>query len=39
MPFVHKRLRGHRTGDGFQPKRPELLPLEAPFGGRSTVSP
>ncbi|WP_142106920.1 SGNH/GDSL hydrolase family protein [Pseudonocardia cypriaca] len=39
MPFVRKRLSGHRTGDGFQPKRPELLPFEAPFPGRSTVIP
>jgi hypothetical protein len=37
MPFVRKRLRGHRTGDGFQPKRPELLPFEV--SGRSTVIP
>lgn len=27
LPFVRRRLRGHRTGDGFAPKRPELLPL------------
>jgi hypothetical protein len=38
MPFVRKRLRGHATGDGFQPKRPDLLPIEAPFGS-STVTP
>ena len=38
MPYVRKRLRGHTTGDGYLPKRPELLPLEAPFGS-STVSP
>jgi lysophospholipase L1-like esterase len=28
VPFVRKRLRGHRTGDGFLPKRPDLLPLD-----------
>lgn len=28
LPFVRKRLQGHRTGDGFLPKRPELLPLD-----------
>ncbi|OZM82656.1 SGNH/GDSL hydrolase family protein [Pseudonocardia sp. MH-G8] len=28
MPYVHKRLRGRATGDGFVPKRPELLPLQ-----------
>lgn len=27
-PYVRRRLQGHRTGDGFEPKRPELLPLE-----------
>lgn len=27
MPYVRRRLRGHATGDGFVPKRPELLPL------------
>lgn len=27
LPFVHRRLQGRRTGDGFLPKRPELLPL------------
>jgi lysophospholipase L1-like esterase len=27
MPYVHKRLRGRSTGDGYLPKRPELLPL------------
>jgi hypothetical protein len=27
MPYVHKRLRGRATGDGYLPKRPELLPL------------
>lgn len=29
MPFLRKRLQGRRTGDGFVPKRPELLPLDA----------
>jgi lysophospholipase L1-like esterase len=28
MPYVHKRLRGRSTGDGYLPKRPELLPLD-----------
>jgi lysophospholipase L1-like esterase len=28
MPYVHKRLRGRATGDGYVPKRPELLPLD-----------
>jgi len=28
MPYVHKRLRGRATGDGYLPKRPELLPLD-----------
>jgi lysophospholipase L1-like esterase len=28
MPYVRGRLRGRRTGDGFTPKRPELLPLD-----------
>jgi hypothetical protein len=27
MPYVRRRLRGHATGDGYLPKRPELLPL------------
>lgn len=31
MPYLRRRLQGHRTGDGFLPKRPELLPLD---GGR-----
>lgn len=26
-PYVRRRLRGHATGDGYSPKRPELLPL------------
>lgn len=33
MPYVHKRLRGLHTGDGYQPKRPRLAPLD----GRQTV--
>jgi hypothetical protein len=28
MPYVRRRLWGHKTGDGFAPKRPELLPLD-----------
>lgn len=28
MPYVRGRLRGHRTGEGFAAKRPELLPLD-----------
>lgn len=28
LPFVRRRLRGRTTGDGFLPKRPDLLPLE-----------
>lgn len=28
LPFVRKRAQGHRTGDGFVAKRPELLPLD-----------
>jgi lysophospholipase L1-like esterase len=27
-PYVRRRLRGHATGDGYVPKRPELLPLD-----------
>ncbi|MDQ4118902.1 MAG: SGNH/GDSL hydrolase family protein [Actinomycetota bacterium] len=27
MPYVRKRLRGEHTGDGYLPKRPELLPF------------
>jgi lysophospholipase L1-like esterase len=38
VPFVRKRLGGHATGDGYLPKRPDLLPLDAALGG-STVSP
>jgi lysophospholipase L1-like esterase len=29
LPFVTRRLQGHSTGDGFAPKRPELLPFDA----------
>ncbi|MDN5933912.1 MAG: SGNH/GDSL hydrolase family protein [Pseudonocardia sp.] len=29
MPFARKLLQGRRTGDGFFPKRPDLLPLDA----------
>jgi lysophospholipase L1-like esterase len=28
LPHVRRRLQGHRTGEGFAPKRPELLPLD-----------
>ena len=28
LPFLTGRLRGRQTGDGFFPKRPELLPLD-----------
>jgi hypothetical protein len=28
-PWVARRVRGISTGDGRQPKRPELLPLAA----------
>jgi lysophospholipase L1-like esterase len=28
FPFVRKRLQGRSTGDGFLPKRPDLLPLD-----------
>jgi lysophospholipase L1-like esterase len=38
LPFIRRRLRGHSTGDGYLPKRPELLPLETPFTS-SSVSP
>lgn len=31
MPYLRRRLQGHRTGEDFLPKRPDLLPLE---GGR-----
>ena len=31
MPYLRRRLQGHHEGDGFRPKRPELLPLD---GGR-----
>lgn len=29
LPFVKRRLQGRSTGDGFPPKRPELLPFDA----------
>ncbi len=35
MPHLRGRLQGRRTGDGFAPKRPELLPLDG--GGRATI--
>lgn len=28
MPYVRRRLQGHRTGEGFAAKRPDLLPLD-----------
>ena len=28
MPHIRRRLQGRSTGDGFLPKRPELLPLD-----------
>lgn len=28
LPFVKRRLQGRSTGDGFTPKRPELLPFD-----------
>jgi lysophospholipase L1-like esterase len=28
MPHVHRTLRGRQTGEGYLPKRPELLPLD-----------
>jgi lysophospholipase L1-like esterase len=28
LPFVRNRLQGRSTGDGFLPKRPELLPFD-----------
>lgn len=31
LPFIYRRLRGRATGDGYLPKRPELMPyLETP---------
>jgi lysophospholipase L1-like esterase len=35
MPYVRGRLQGRRTGDGFSPKRPDLLPVEG--GGRPAI--
>ena len=29
LPFVKRRLWGRDTGDGFFPKRPELLPVQS----------
>ena len=29
LPFVKGRLWGRDTGDGFFPKRPELLPVQS----------
>ena len=29
VPYLRKKIRGGHTGDGFSPKRPELLPLDA----------
>ncbi len=34
MPYVRRRLRGHRTGEGFAAKRPELLPLDGGLRSR-----
>lgn len=28
MPYVRRRIQGHQTGEGFVPKRPDLLPLD-----------
>ncbi|GAA1310316.1 SGNH/GDSL hydrolase family protein [Pseudonocardia xinjiangensis] len=35
MPYVRRRMRGHRTGEGFVPKRPDLLPLDG--GGQPAL--
>jgi lysophospholipase L1-like esterase len=35
LPWVARRLRGESSGDGVQPKRPELAPV-TPFGGGVT---
>ncbi|GAA2812655.1 SGNH/GDSL hydrolase family protein [Streptomyces showdoensis] len=32
-PWIGRRLTGRSSGDGRAPKRPELLPYEAPAGG------
>lgn len=29
MPYVRRRLQGRKTGEGFLPKRPELLPFDS----------
>jgi hypothetical protein len=34
MPYLRGRLQGRQTGDGFAPKRPELLPWD---GSRPAV--
>lgn len=34
MPYLRGRLQGRPTGDGFTPKRPELLPLDVGGGPR-----
>lgn len=33
VPWIGRRLTGRSSGDGRAPKRPELLPYEAPAGG------
>ena len=35
MPYVRGRLQGRRTGDGFYPKRPDLLPVDG--GGQPAI--
>ncbi len=35
MPYLRGRLQGRRTGDGFLPKRPELMPFDG--GGRPAI--
>jgi lysophospholipase L1-like esterase len=37
LPYFYGRFRGRRTGDGFMPKRPELVPLRV--GGVEVGSP
>jgi len=32
LPFVRNRLQGRDVGEGFLPKRPELLPVEVVRG-------
>lgn len=38
LPFLSRWLRGHQTGDGYLPKRPELLPYlaENPSSGATS---